>query len=261
MSSIKSLVFSLFLLNGGLIFASEPVYQVEVTTGDVLMTRDNGAHWVQAVPDMTVHTSDIIKTGKDSSCEISMGKAGVFRMQENSQITIKQLKKDAQAIKMKRGRVLFNIFGKRPKRYLKVETDIAIAAVKGTQFVLETDGEKLTTSVVEGSVLVKRQVKLPENSDNLDSMLDVILKDKQEVSMTMSENEELQNLINKTRNNMSQLKKILRSNRSKTQKAIRMMKNARHLIDDMRSLDSDQSESAKELDNMIDRYKHKQGYK
>ena len=261
MSLIKSVVFSLFLLNGGMIFASELVYQVEVTTGKVLLTHDNGAHWEHAAPDSQLHVSDMIKTGKDSSCEISMGKAGVFKMQENSQIKIKQLEKNAQSVKMKRGRILFNIFGKKPKRYLKVETEVAIAAVKGTQFVLESDGEKLTTSVVEGSVLVKRQVKLPSGAANMDSMLEVELKDKQEVSMTMSENKELQNLIDKTRNNMSQLKKILRSNRNKTQKAIRMMKNAQHLIDDMRSLDPDQSESAKDLDNLIDQYKHKQGYK
>ncbi len=253
----------LALISAGFLFAAESHYTIDVTVGSVKVSTDNGKNWQDAYPEMILNQKDLVKTGKDSSCEIILPNRGILRVEPESTISLEKMAASDEKVKVKKGKVLFNITKKTASQTFKVETDVAVVAIRGTQFVVETDGEQVTTGVVEGKVSVKRQVEIPASlkSQELEDMLEVEVTDKQEVSMTMDENEKLQDMIDKTKKNLSELKKILRSNQTETQKSIRMMKNAQKVVDDMRSLDPDQSESAQDLDNILDKYKQKKGYK
>lgn len=256
-------ILALVIFAAGWLFAAGMQYTVELTIGSVSVSTDGGKTWSDAYPEMQLSQKDLIRTGKDSSCEIILPNRGILKVESDSKVSLEKMSASEEKVKVSQGKVLFNITKKTPTQTFKVETDVAVVAIRGTQFVVETDGEEITTGVVEGKVSVKRQVTIPASltSPELEAMLEVDVEDKQEIVMTMDENEKLQDLINQTRKNLPELKKILRSNQTETQKKIRMMKNAQKVVDDMRTLDSDQSESAEELDNILDKYKQKQGYK
>ena len=234
-------------------------YKIELFSGNVRVSADNGATWRAATVEQTLSENYIIKTGANSFCEINMGARGVFRLSENSEIVLSTVKQNEEKLTLRIGRALFNIFTRTSDAdTFAVESSIAVAAVRGTKFALEVTDTDQTTSVLEGSVGIVRNVNIPASGlllEQLRSSLEVRAGANQELTVTLEENRQLEELMKRARN-VSELRRQLNENRTFTQKRLRALENAKRLIDDMRTLDDEKygdSEDAEALDNLIDR--------
>lgn len=236
------------------VFAKD--YTMDVFTGTVKVSIDSGETWFSPVIEMKLKESYMIKTGADSFCEVKMPDQGIFRLTDNSIVTLSKITGKNKKVKMKRGGILFNIFHKvKADETFEVETSVAVAAVRGTQFKVSFDGEAQTTAVVDGAVGVTRNVKIPKSGmlgEQLKKSLEVIATKEQELTITLSENKELERLMENAKN-VRELRREISLNKTYTQKKIRLMQNATRLINQMRLLDDDDSQDAKDLDSLIDK--------
>lgn len=230
----------IILLIGTAFAQKKSVYKVNLSYGNVKVSHNEGQRWAKVEPDMELAEMDTVKTGSDSYCDILMPGRGNFRLVEDTMVTMNKLRKQLEQIKIKKGRALFNITQKLKKdETFNVESEVAVAAVRGTQFVMETDGDKLKCSVIEGTVAIKRNVTIPVDDPDgeLAKLIQVNATANQEIVMTMDENKELENLLSQAKNNMAELKSILNDANAKDKKKVMMMKNADRLLKDLEQSD------------------------
>ncbi len=216
-------------------------YFLSMYVGDVKVSLNENDKWKNATIEMPLYESSKVKTGKDSYCDILMPKRGTFRVLANSIVIMNQLKSNIEEIKIKKGKGLFNISKKlKEGEVFKVETTVAVAAVRGTQFIIETDEKKLNCRVKEGEVVIRRNIELPEEleeNEEIKSKLEVVAKANQEIELTLDENKALENLINRAKNNMAELKDILDKSQQRTYKKLKMIKNVRRVLDELNMFD------------------------
>ncbi len=135
--------------------------------GDVKVKLNN--IWNGAREEMKLTESNEITTGPGAQCNILIGTESFISMKENTHIVISTLFKDItgledNTLELKSGKSIIN-----PKKLLKgdsfkIKTPTAIAAVRGTQFTVESQPEgNLKVAVVEGKVELKRRVPALEN--------------------------------------------------------------------------------------------------
>lgn len=155
-------------------------------SGDKAAGRINDAKVIFAIGNVTVKTKDTwspaknqmkltqgdeIKTGKKSQCNLVIGKDSFISVKETSHLVLEKILKEVSGIEdnqlaLKVGKSVVN-----PKKLLKgdsfkIKTPTAIAAVRGTRFVVESKpGVKLRVAVVEGKVELKRRVPVLESVD------------------------------------------------------------------------------------------------
>jgi hypothetical protein len=132
--------------------------------GDVFRT---GSSNTLAIGDV-IKESDSITTGERSSCDVKIG-SSIIRIKEKSKMSFASLSsKDSSentSLELQEGRLLC-----KPKKLLKsesftVRTPTAVAAVRGTEFTIESDPEKTTRiKVFDGKVAVAKRVKSMEGS-------------------------------------------------------------------------------------------------
>lgn len=122
----------------------------------------------------TVTESDVIVTGERSSCDLKIG-GSVIRIKQSSKLEFASLMKgkdgENTVLDLNEGKLLC-----KPKKLLKddkftVKTPTAIAAVRGTQFTVESDVKKTTRiKVYDGKVKVAKRVKALE--DKVDKVVE-----------------------------------------------------------------------------------------
>lgn len=132
--------------------------------GDVLR---NGSSNTLAIGDV-IKENDTIITGERSSCDVKIG-SSIIRIKEKSKMSFAALtsnnSSENTALELEEGRILC-----KPKKLLKsesftVRTPTAVAAVRGTEFTIESDPEKTTRiKVFDGKVAVVKRVKSMESS-------------------------------------------------------------------------------------------------
>lgn len=138
------------------------VGDVQVKTGDV---------WSAVEQNMKIASGTDLRTGQKSQCNILIGENSYVSLKENTVIRIDSLLKDKNGmenntVELKMGKTVIN-----PKKLLKgeefrVKTPTAIAAVRGTKFVVEsTPDAEMRVSVVEGRVEMKKRIPALENAD------------------------------------------------------------------------------------------------
>ncbi|NPV00658.1 MAG: FecR domain-containing protein [Brevinematales bacterium] len=210
---------------------------IQSYSGVVEISKDNGKKWIKVSADMEVQNKDIIRTKDKSSCEILIPDLGVFRVGPNTQATLDNLTGKDKKVAVKSGAVGINVKIKlKPGETFKVETDTAVAEVRGTIFAIEADSEKTKATCAEGEVELLRNVNIPAGDADLaelQSMLKVKIKANKEIEMTMQENKELENLLQKAKKNMAEVKDILKQYNSKDLMKIRLAKKAQNLIDEL----------------------------
>ncbi len=266
---MKKIFYLFFMISSFiLLFAKDKEnYILSMYVGDVRVAVDQNDKWIKAKTDMPLYESSMVKTGKDSYCDVLMPKRGVFRILDNSLVIIKELKSNIEEIRIKKGKGLFNITKKLTKgESFKVETEIAVAAVRGTQFIIDTDEKKLTCRVKEGEVILRRNINLPEefeDDEEIQSKLEVVAKANQEIELTLDENKALENLINRAKNNLAELKDILNESQRATQRKLKMIKNVRRVLkelnmfDDMQSENTQDNEETDETEETLQRIKNR----
>ncbi|MGL4368474.1 MAG: FecR family protein [Spirochaetota bacterium] len=117
-----------------------------------------------AKPEMLLSNGITVVTGEKSQCNILIGESSYVSIKENSILLIESLLKktggiEDNSVDLKVGRLVVN-----PKKLLKdesfrVKTQTAVAAVRGTKFVVDSSaGSDVKISVVEGKVEMKPRV-------------------------------------------------------------------------------------------------------
>ncbi|MFC1477857.1 FecR domain-containing protein [Candidatus Margulisiibacteriota bacterium] len=134
-----------------------PVYLQRQATGN--WTK---IFWTKGDPEIEVAVGDLIKTGFSGKVEMTLSNGNVLRLAEHSTVIIKDAptRKDEQkhtSIKLMGG----GIWNRVKKAFVdkeqtvsayKVETPVAVAAVKGTLFTMSYADEKSEINVFEGFV-------------------------------------------------------------------------------------------------------------
>jgi outer membrane protein assembly factor BamB len=130
--------------------------------GDVQVKT--GKSWNNAREKMELTEGNEIKTGPGAQCNLVVGSESFISVKEKSHLILATLFKDVSgmensSIELKVGKSVLN-----PKKLLKgesfsVKTPTAIAAVRGTRFVVESKPQgKMKVAVVDGKVELKRRI-------------------------------------------------------------------------------------------------------
>jgi len=130
--------------------------------GDVTLQHRGEDLWLPVDTDIPVEEGDRLRTGEDGSAEILMDDGSVVRMEEGTEITLEELAADCQdqrilsTMALWFGRILCTVqkLVHRESRF-QVRTPTLVAAVRGTDFVVESTTEEETdVGVFEGDVAV-----------------------------------------------------------------------------------------------------------
>jgi cytoskeletal protein RodZ len=117
--------------------ADEPKAQLVIESGTV-QVKHAGESWTIAEDGMYLYESDSIKTGNNSIASIILFKSSVIRLENNTEVTIKELIHDAEnkgvTIQQNAGRTWSTVSQASGMENYNVETPTAVASVRGTSF-------------------------------------------------------------------------------------------------------------------------------
>lgn len=141
------------------LFAGE--YYVDVVVGEVDVDMNSSGNWVPAKSGDVLSEGSSLRTGDDAFCDVIMPEQGLFRIEENTEITLNEISGGA-SVEVKKGSFFANIVDlfsvADSDDTFEVETTSAVAAVRGTQFsVIVSDGET-TVSVEEGEIAARPNI-------------------------------------------------------------------------------------------------------
>ncbi len=120
--------------------------------GQVEVLFPGETEWQDAKPDMLMPPGTHIKTAMESTCILGFKDMTTFSMKPESEIEIADVTEDASKIKLVLGKLWANIKKMTKDGKMEIATTQAVAGIKGTTLVLETDGKQTTLKVIEGTV-------------------------------------------------------------------------------------------------------------
>lgn len=132
--------------------------QVTNANGDVTVVLAGEAEEIAASKGMPLQNGDRIKTGADSSAEISFEGNSVILLRSHSDFTLQSLSQKETVFRLALGSILAKIQSLAGMGSLSVHTPTAIAAVRGTEFGVEIAADSQATHVGvfdEGKVEVR----------------------------------------------------------------------------------------------------------
>lgn len=88
----------------------------------------------------------------ESTCIIGFKDLTTFSMKPESEIEIADVTEDASKIKLVLGKLWTNVKKMARDGKMEIATTQAVAGIKGTTLVLETDGKQTSLKVIEGTV-------------------------------------------------------------------------------------------------------------
>jgi outer membrane protein assembly factor BamB len=172
---------------------------VTFVSGEVSAKAD--ADWAPVDTGASVPVGSSIKTGKDSYCEIQFGKTGSARIQENTTIILGEVAlaaaKNAVGVKLVSGTIACKVNKLAAKDRFQVRTQTVVCGVRGTQFLVRSEGtDRTAIAVKEGKVALmppsydaaglESLAKAPADSSVIDAVNDAIAKS----SPTVAANQE-----------------------------------------------------------------------
>lgn len=130
-------------------------------SGEVWILKQGERYWLPVELDTPLEQSDRIRTGATSFAEILFDNGSVIKIEENTDIYLKELSADSDTkniiskIFLKIGTLLSNIsrFVHKSSRF-SVFTNTMIAGVRGTEFVVTASDEKTDVGVFSGELEV-----------------------------------------------------------------------------------------------------------
>ena len=130
-------------------FASEATLYSAVGTVEIL--NNSATVWEMAAKDRELNDGDTIRTGLDSRAGLVMPDGSLLRLGPNSVMTIrgKSAAKE-EGIFLKIGKLFF--FSRSEVHTPEVRTPTVSAAIRGTEFTVETSDEESTIAILDGQV-------------------------------------------------------------------------------------------------------------
>lgn len=167
-------------------------------SGDVFILEDE-EWWEVAIGDM-LEKDDILKTEASSYCEIQFGDTAVVRVQENTEIVIRNVALtpgEANVnVGMNAGSVLAKVKKLGGDESVKIQTQTAVCGVRGTEFAVTVDEDQGTNlAVKEGAVAVLPSSvdvdRLKEKAGNDNAELVKIIEELEKSAAVVEANQEI----------------------------------------------------------------------
>lgn len=147
------LIFILFFLFPVVIF-SEEIAHITNIKGKVFLIRNGKTQ--TPVNNLALYPNDIIKTLKNSSCEIFFTDLAITLLEENTKLTLKTISKTQNNKQanyfLNTGKALSSINKLNKNDSFNVQTPSAIAGVRGTEFLVDADNDASEVAVYDGDV-------------------------------------------------------------------------------------------------------------
>ena len=154
---IISLFFGLILANHSYA-TSEPIILASVINVDGrVTTHTNGSPRGKRITDTpgAIKSQEFVRTYKNSKARIQLADKSKILLTENATLEFK----DDLNLFVETGRVLFSINKREATRSLNILTKTAVIGVKGTEFLVESEGDNALIHLKEGEVEVKSLVE------------------------------------------------------------------------------------------------------
>jgi len=137
---------------------------VTLVVGEVKVKKMGASDWREVSVEDILQMGDAIKTASDSYCELQMVKKGVFRIESGTEVFLSRLisrdDKIDSRMKLSKGTLALKPKQLKQGESFEVETSTAVAAVRGTKFIVKVDDNGNTkVAVNEGRVAVVPVVK------------------------------------------------------------------------------------------------------
>jgi len=197
---------------------------------EVFFQPEGRTKWYPVINKLGLKTGDKIKTGKNSSAILVFDDGSSLKIKQNSIIKVDELSLDfAKKIAKiscnapKKGSFLANVKHALFKPKFEIKTPIAVAAVRGTDLVIETDEGSTEIMVFEGRVLVKDFIEdsaLPDDGNELllTFLHEVSLKRNRRVKVTKSGISKPRRIKKKTARMLKEELETLKKHAAKQQK-------------------------------------------
>lgn len=128
--------------------------RLAAVSGDAAVRPADGSPEVSAEEDMPLEEGDLIVVGEGGSAEVALDGGSLITVRENSEFVVEKTARGDSSFFLKAGSLLAKIQKLASSRF-SVRTPTAVAAVRGTEFGVETDGEETHVGVFdEGKVEV-----------------------------------------------------------------------------------------------------------
>ena len=130
--------------------SSSTNYVLLTVEGTVDVMGAGATNWVAGRPGLELLPGDRVRTGAKSRASVRQSNLSVYRMDELSDILVPGKTKPAK-VRLNRGSAFF--FNRGQPTDFEVQTPTAAAAIRGTEFHLQVDGDGVTTlALLEGAV-------------------------------------------------------------------------------------------------------------
>jgi hypothetical protein len=127
-----------------------------VAEGDVKVSTAAAAPWEPAEAGMALAADARIKTGADGSADILFEDGTALRVEKDASVAIQSAKETGgwreYWVRLWSGRLLSQVAKKSGPVKYKVQTPVAVAAVRGTEFVADASEKDTSLAVFEGQV-------------------------------------------------------------------------------------------------------------
>ncbi len=183
----------LFLIGGCTSQQADEYAMIMFMIGDV--TKNNAPITIGDL----INQSDVIKTGNGAFCDIRVG-GSVIRIKEKSRVVFSSLLHKGASENTTLGLDVGKILCK-PKKLLKsdsfmIKTPTAVAAVRGTQFIVEADSLETTRiKVFTGKLRIAKRIEQLEGS--VDRILEIapVLEEQEKVVITKKDVQAAENIV------------------------------------------------------------------
>jgi hypothetical protein len=129
--------------------------RLTAVTGEVVVHPAGGGDEVEAEADMPLEEGDRVVTSADSTAELSLDGGSLITLSANSDFTLEDTRKSASIFSLALGSLIAKI-EKLGAQNLSVRSPSSVAAVRGTEFGVDVEGEGSHVGVFdEGRVEVK----------------------------------------------------------------------------------------------------------
>ena len=130
--------------------AQENVWRVGKTSGEVVISSDNGVQQMALTSESKLGPGDYVRTGQNGRVLLQRGEESML-ISPNSVIQIPKENKDGMSttIVQRAGTILFDV-EKRNVKHFQVDTPYLAAVVKGTQFEVSVARSEARCALSEG---------------------------------------------------------------------------------------------------------------
>jgi hypothetical protein len=160
------ILLMVFALLAQSIFIIKRLAKAEFVKGRVVVQPNGRGAFIPLSQDDFIKTNDVIRTGSDGIAEFKWADGTRLKVEPSSHLTVKKAtynmarKADESQFRLAQGTIFVRIVkALSPQSRFEVETPTAVAAVRGTIFMVKVDGTKTRVAVHKGAVNVKSQTE------------------------------------------------------------------------------------------------------